>query len=152
MLSLGRIAIGLLILTLGCVTASRDEPWRITLTTAGGLAGSGIGSYVFDSTGSIEVVSMSGARCLLSASPDDLARIRRLVAAARNEPWQDSYTPEERCCDRIEYVLTLETGDGTRRVEWIDDPLPMPPRLTALTEALAGGGDSVRVNYADRCR
>jgi hypothetical protein len=152
MLSPGRIALGLLILTIGCSTTSPDEPWRMTLTTAGGLTGSGIGSYVFDSTGSIEIVAMSGARCLLSAAPDELTRMQRLVAAARDEPWRDSYAPEERCCDRIEYVLTLDTGGATRRVEWIDDPLPMPPALTGLSEALAGGRDSLRVKYADRCR
>jgi hypothetical protein len=152
MLSPGRIALGLLIFTIGCGSTSPDEPWRITLTTAGGLTGSGIGSYVFDSSGSIELMAMSGARCLLSAAPDELTRMKRIVAAARDEPWRDSYAPEERCCDRIEYVLMLDRNGTTRRVEWIDDPLPMPPALTALSEALAGSGDSVRVKYGDRCR
>ena len=152
MLSLKRIVTALLILAAGCTAAIESEqPWSVAVTTTGGITGSGVGAYSIDSDGRVEVTKMSGSRCVLTATAADLERVRQFVMAARPSRWRDSYAPEDRCCDRIEYTLTLDLGGRIRGVEWIDDPLPMPSDLTALAETLTGGGESVRAKYGDRC-
>jgi hypothetical protein len=129
------------------------KPWRIALKSSGGFAGRGAGNYTIDSTGKIEVTTTSGKTCSYRATEAELARFADLVARAKAKEWKSSYAPADRCCDRIEYGLTLEQGGVAHETEWIDQPDPMPEELTALWMALTGGaGESLRNAYEQRCR
>ena len=132
---------------------SSARPWRITLTSSGGFAGRGAGNYTIDSAGGIEVRSTSGKTCSFRATAEDLTRYAELLRNAQPESWKPSYAPANRCCDRIEYELTVEWNGATHSTEWIDDPDPMPAGLTALWMALTGGNDqSLRNRYEQQCR
>lgn len=127
-------------------------PWRVEIATDGGIAGRGIGTYAIDSDGLVSIVSMNGKLCEFRATDEELARIEQILGDARPDAWSDSYVPAERCCDRIYYRLKIEQRGGTRTLSWIDDPLPMPDDLLALTRAIIGGPESLRVRYGEQCR
>jgi hypothetical protein len=80
-----------------------------------------------------------------------MTRFRTLLTNARPEGWKESYVPEESCCDRFEYQLTLDEAGTKHTVKWIDDPLPMPGDLQALADAMVGS-ESLRVQYGAQCR
>lgn len=152
MLSYRTIFLAALLLT-SCA-ASRNEPagpWRIEVATEGGLAGRGVGTFAVASDGAIEVRTMQNTVCRYSASDEELRRFRELIAKAKPEQWAGSYVPAERCCDRIQYTLTLEAGPKTT-TSWIDEPNPMPADLTALVDAMVGGPQSLRVTHGPRCQ
>lgn len=153
MLSYRTIFLAALLLTSSCA-ASRNEPagpWRVEVATEGGLTGRGVGAFAISSDGQIEGRTMQQTVCRYAASEEELRRFRELVARAKPERWAASYVPEERCCDRIEYTLTLESGRKTT-TQWIDQPLPMPADLAALAEAMVGGPQSLRVTHGHRCQ
>lgn len=127
-------------------------PWRVEVATAGGIAGRGVGTYAIDSDGVVTVVSMDGKRCEFRATDEELSRVTAILGATKPDGWKDAYIPEERCCDRIEYTMTIEQRGGERTIRWIDDPLPMPEDLVALSRALMGGDESIRVRYGGQCR
>ena len=142
-----------MMLMLSCA-ASRTtpaEPWSISVTSSGGLAGKGAGSYSIDSAGDIHVTSMTGKRCSFRATDEELARFRELLMNARPESWKESYVPKESCCDRFEYEMTIDEAGKKRTVRWIDDPDPMPADLAALTNAMVGPPPSLRVTYGGQC-
>jgi hypothetical protein len=143
-----------MVLVMSCAAAQSKpaEPWRVEVKTEGGIAGKGIGSYAIASDGTISVVSMARVACTYRATGEELERIRLLLANARPETWRPSYAPEERCCDRIEYTLTVDQGGTVHTTEWIDDPLPMPKDLSALAAAMTGPTPSLRDTYSGRCR
>lgn len=127
------------------------EPWRIDVATSGGFAGRGNGSFGIDSTGEVRITSMGGTRCTYRATAAELARFNQLLANAKPESWAEHYKPENDCCDRFQYDLTLIEGGKQTRTMWIDDPAPMPQDLTALVNAITGAGDSLRVVYGAQC-
>lgn len=142
------------LLVTACAASRNDElaePWRVGVTTEGGFAGRGIGAFSIQSNGTVEVTTMQGKRCTFQASEEERLRFRELLTAARPERWAPSYVPEEHCCDRIEYTLTLDAG-RTTTTRWIDEPLPMPDDLTALADRIVGGSESLRVTYDPRCQ
>lgn len=144
----------MLMMTLSCA-ASRTapaEPWRISVTSSGGFAGKGAGSFAIDSDGAIAVTTMAGKGCTFQATDDERKRFLELLTSAKPETWDASYVPENSCCDRIEYELKYDEAGKTRAVKWIDDPQPMPQDLEALTEAMVGGAESLRVVYGAKCR
>jgi hypothetical protein len=144
-----KLSILMITLMMSCaVSQSTDEPWRLGMETSGGITGKGTGSWSISSDGKVEVRSMSGTACSDRATEDELRRIDEALAAAKPDSWSESYVPEERCCDRIEYVMTIDTGRTKRTVTWIDDPRPMPSDLRAVIEALQG----IRAEYVTRCR
>lgn len=149
-----RLGVLLLIMTTSCAATSSksDSPWRIELVTAGGFGGRGIGSFAIDSNGSVTVVTMTGKKCQFKASDDDLRRFEALLAGARPAEWS-RYVPENTCCDRVEYTLTLDQAEKVYKAEWIDDPLPMPEDLVRVSSAIAGGeANSIRMAYGSRCK
>jgi hypothetical protein len=149
-------AILLILMTLGSCAASQASapatPWAISLTSSGGLAGRGNGSYAIDSTGKIAVTTMASRSCSFQATDEELRRFSDLLAAAKPEKWKASYIPEDRCCDRFEYSLTVDVAGTITKTEWIDNPLPMPKDLAAISDALVGGASSLRVIYGPQCR
>ncbi len=127
------------------------EPWRIEVVSSGGITGRGAGNYAIDSDGKIALRSMTGTNCTFDATAGELARFEQLVANARPESWSASYKPENSCCDRFEYELTLDRSGVQRKTDWVDDPAPMPRDLAAITEAIVGGAGSLRVMYGGKC-
>lgn len=118
-----------LLLTLASCTTTTEvqRPWTLELATTGGIAGRGVGTIRIDSEGTATV-----GECV--SNVPDLERFESLLAGAH--AWRESYVPENRCCDRIEYTLTLQMGGKTHRTVWIDDPLPLPNDLSAMRDAL----------------
>jgi hypothetical protein len=143
-----------MVLVMSCAAAqSKPEgPWRIEVKTEGGIAGKGVGTYAVSSDGAVSVVSMAGMKCSYRATEEELQRIGPLVAAAHPETWKDSYAPEDRCCDRIQYTMTVDRAGVVKTTEWIDDPLPMPKDLRDLSAAMMGPAPSIRDSYSARCR
>lgn len=143
-----------IVLLMSCAASQTqtEGPWRIEVTTSGGFAGRGAGNYTVDSDGKLTVKTMNGESCSYELKADELARFAKLVGAAKPDAWKESYAPENRCCDRIEYNLTLDRNGSKRATEWIDDPLPMPADLQALADAIVGPPPSLRINYGNPCR
>lgn len=130
------LLLALLVLSCSSTTSSTtstgvQRPWKLELATSGGLTGRGFGTIRMDSDGTAAV-----GECTSNITDEDLQRFDALLAHAKPDQWKQSYVPENKCCDRFEYALTLEAGGKTRKTAWIDDPLPMPGDLTAIGEAL----------------
>jgi hypothetical protein len=128
------------------------EPWRLDVTTSGGFAGRGTGSFGIDSTGEVRITSMGGKRCTYRATEAELARFNRLLTSSKPGTWAEHYKPENDCCDRFQYDLTLDVGGKQTKTTWIDDPAPMPQDLAALVDAITGARDSLRVVYGAQCQ
>ena len=135
----------------GEASSQAAAPWRIEVTSSGGITGRGAGNYSIASDGKITLRSMTGKNCTFQATPAELARFEQLVANARPNAWSASYKPENSCCDRFEYELTLDRAGAQRKTDWVDDPAPMPRDLAAITEAITGGPGSLRVVYGEKC-
>jgi hypothetical protein len=133
-------------------TSTPATPWRMGITSSGGITGRGNGGWAIDSDGKIEITSFGGKSCTFEATAEERARFSSLLANARTDTWKASYAPEDRCCDRIEYILTIDQSGGQRKVEWIDDPLPMPADLSAIVNAMSGVAPSLRTEYGEKCR
>ena len=148
------VMIAMMLTTLSCAATRTQpiEPWSIDVTSSGGLAGKGAGSYAIDSAGKISVTTMTGKSCTFQATDEERSRFRELLTNARPDTWSASYIPEDPCCDRFEYELTLDEAGVKHTVKWIDDPLPMPRDLEALTNAMVGPPPSLRVTYGAQCQ
>jgi len=130
-----RFALATVLVLFGCA-AMPQRPWNVEITTSGGFTGRGNGGIRIDSDGTITVTAFGGGRCSFKATAEELKQFESVLAQARPEAWRESYAPENKCCDRIEYVLTLTIVDKKYTTSWIDAPQPMPKDLTALIEAL----------------
>lgn len=147
--------IAAMMLAMSCAASSRTqpiEPWSVAVTSSGGLAGKGAGSYTINSAGEITVTNLAGKVCRIAASEEDMTRFKTLLTNVRPNAWSASYIPKESCCDRFEYQLTLDEAGTKHAVKWIDDPMPMPADLAALTDAMVGGAQSLRVQYLGSCQ
>jgi hypothetical protein len=127
------------------------KPWRIEVTTSGGITGRGNGGWGIDSEGKVSVRAISGRQCSFDATPAERERFDTLLANARPAGWKDSYVPEDNCCDRIEYRMTVVRAGEERKIVWIDDPLPMPNDLQGIASAVTGVAPSLRTEYGGRC-
>lgn len=130
-------AVLLLVACAGSTAKPADGPWRLQLTSSGGITGRGHGALTIDSKGTVVVKTMTGKTCELRESDEALAKLAAEVHAATPDRWAASYVPENNCCDRIQWVLTFERGGEKRETEWIDDPKPMPKDLAAIVRTLA---------------
>jgi hypothetical protein len=150
-MKLSVIAAMLLMLSCAASRTKPVEPWSVAVTSSGGLAGRGAGSYSINSAGEISVTTIAGKTCPMPASDETMALFNTLLTNARPNAWSASYIPKESCCDRIEYQLTLDEAGTKHTVKWIDDPSPMPKDLADLTGAMVGA-KSLRVDYGAKCR
>lgn len=141
----------MLILT-ACAASRPKEPWLIQIRTAGGFAGRGMGMYSIDSAGKVRIVRANGQACEYDATKDELRRITKLLGDAKPREWKPAYIPENSCCDRFEYLMIIDEASVVTQTRWIDDPLPMPPDLQALIDAIVGGEKSLRVTSSERCK
>jgi hypothetical protein len=151
-MKLSALAVILLLMSCAASQSKPVAPWRIEVTTSGGITGRGNGSWAIASDGKIAVTNMSGKSCSFDATAAERTRFETLLTNARPDTWDASYAPENRCCDRIEYVMTVDEGGVQKKVEWIDDPRPMPKDLAALVQAMSGIAPSLRTQYGDQCR
>ncbi|HYC62689.1 MAG TPA: hypothetical protein VEK79_24275 [Thermoanaerobaculia bacterium] len=141
-----------MIMMMSCAASqSADEPWSIAVTSSGGFAGKGAGSYTIKSDGEITVTTMAGKSCTFRATEEEMTRFRDLLANAKPDTWAGHYVPEDSCCDRFEYEMTIDEAGRKHSVKWIDDPAPMPADLAALTNAIVGMPPSLRVTYGGKC-
>jgi hypothetical protein len=152
MKSSAKLSALLLPLFLAACTASYagpKRPWRVEIKTDGGIAGRGTGDYAIDSDGKVTAKLFNGRECTFTTDP---APIEQLLAKARPREWKDSYVPENQCCDRIHYTLTYDEAGVKTITSWIDDPLPMPDDLVALSSAIVGGEPaSIRMLATKQC-
>lgn len=128
------------------------EPWHVEVATSGGLAGRGMGTYAVGSDGKASATMADGRNCSFALTDDELRRIAETLRRTRPAAWRSSYVPEDPCCDRFGYELTLEEAGQIAKTKWIDDPLPMPEDLQALADAIVGGKESIRTLAAERCK
>lgn len=120
----------------GCALTPVKRPWKLELMTSGGFTGRGLGSIMIDSAGPIELKMAHGRTCTLDATEDELKHYDALLAHSEPRAWRDSYSPENKCCDRIQHHLRLSTEKKHYETEWISAPLPMPEDLVAISDAL----------------
>ncbi|HVG23742.1 MAG TPA: hypothetical protein VND45_06275 [Thermoanaerobaculia bacterium] len=131
-MKLSRICLSMMIVAACAAARSAPErPWKVELTSSGGITGRGSGSAAVDSEGKIVT-----DRCSYEASPEELQRIETLLAQAHPERWRESYVPEKNCCDRVEYALTVDEAGKVKTTRWIDGPEELPRDLRALAEAM----------------
>ena len=144
------LAFAILVFALSaCAATSRPiEPWKLELTSSGGIAGRGVGSLTIDSAGASTVSTTDRKQCSFTATADELSKLTDVLQNAKPEAWKSSYEPENACCDRMTYELKVTMAGADKSVTWIDDPLPMPADLTALIEAVRA---QLRADTA-RCR
>lgn len=128
------------LLLFACALTPVRRPWKVELITSGGFTGKGSGAITMSSDGRIETRSPGGSLCPRAGTAAEIERIEKLLASARPDTWRASYAPENRCCDRIHYRLTITSGEPRNEkkytTEWISAPLPMPKDLDALSAAL----------------
>lgn len=131
----------LLVLLLGC-TASQSapaedvvEPWRLDLSSSGGIHGRGAGTFALHSDGAVAVTTMAGQKCEARADAATMRRFAEALAQAKPDRWAASYKPENCCCDRYEWVLTFEQAGKKWETNWVEEPKPMPKDLQAIVEA-----------------
>lgn len=150
-MSVSRLLLSLLIVS-GCAASPREPsgPWRVEVVTSGGLTGRGMGTFTAGSDGKAAVTMTDGRECTFSLTADELSRIEKALPEKRSA-WRSSYIPENPCCDRFQFDLTVEQEGLVTKTTWIDDPLPMPARLQALADAMTGGEKSIRVLANERC-
>jgi len=131
-----RLALLIPLILFGCALTGVKRPWKLELTTSGGFTGRGSGSITLDSKGALNLKMPNGVQCSAEASEAELKQYDELLADARPHEWKRSYSPQNKCCDRIQHNLTLTTATKTYETEWISAPLPMPKDLSALGNAL----------------
>ena len=90
-------------------------PWRVEISTEGGLAGRGVGSYSIGSDGKATARLMDDRACTWAVTAEPVRGVEELLAAARPWKWDESYVPAERCCDRVHYTLTYDDVKGVMR-------------------------------------
>lgn len=151
-MKLSVVATMMLVLSCAASHTAPVEPWSVSVTSSGGIAGRGAGSYAIASDGQVSVTSMSGRSCTFRATEEEIRRFKELLTNARPETWEPSYIPKDPCCDRFEYELVLDEAGKKQTVKWIDDPQPMPKDLVALTDAMVGAPPSLRVTYGAQCQ
>ena len=87
----------------------------IELDTTGGFTGRGRGGVTVDSGGTVRASRVGGsnrqasAQCRTRLTADQLESLQRAVAAARLQPWPETFAPEgdSGCCDRYRWTLRL---------------------------------------------
>lgn len=118
-------------------------PWRVEVTTHGGLTGRGAGALKLRSTGELEVVLPGGRRCRLRAPAAALDRVGQAVHRARPSHWRPRYFVPDNptgCCDQVATTMALVRGPGgaeQRSVTgWFDESRQLvPPDALAVHDA-----------------
>lgn len=115
-------------------TMGPQTPW-IVFHRSGGIAG-------FDETWSIFANGRvehrgSGVGRSVFLRDDQVRELSKVVRAANFEALADSYVPEESCCDRFFYEITVMLDGRSKTVNTLDAAPDEPPALTRLREQLS---------------
>ena len=71
----------------------------------------------------------------LTVSPDRVIDLLAMTAGAGFSDMQDSYIPDDNCCDQYTYTITIKSGDLERTVQ-TSDGSDHPEQLTAVLVAI----------------
>jgi hypothetical protein len=118
-------------------------PWRVEVTTHGGLSARGAGAVKIRSSGEVEVVTLAGQRCDLRVEPKALAKVEQALQGARPTRWRSRYFMPDNptgCCDQVSTTLALVRGAGPGEKRfitgWYDESRQLVARdAVALQEA-----------------
>jgi hypothetical protein len=69
----------------------------------------------------------------------DAARVQSLfdtIQTANLQTLNESYLPENDCCDLFTYTLTVQTGSNTQTITTMDGASNMPEELTAVFQTI----------------
>lgn len=130
-----RFALIFLLVVFGCAATTVKRPWKLELVTSGGFTGQGSGSITIDSAGAIHVKTPFRGECDARATAEELVRYETLLTEARPNKWRESYMPKNRCCDRVDFHLTLTIVGQSWKTSWMP-PEPMPKDLAAIGDEL----------------
>ena len=152
-MKLSRMLMSVLIVA-ACVGArsAPRRPWRIEVSTTGGMTGRGTGNFAVDSDGNVDVRRMNGEACTYAIAKEELDRIEALLGAAEPRKWRESYLPENTCCDRVIFTLKIDEDGDISATRWLDAPPQAPKDLFALADAIVGPEHSLRADSAEHCK
>jgi hypothetical protein len=71
-------------------------------------------------------------------SPAQMAELTAAIRAANFMSLEDSYVPQNTCCDRYMYEITVTLGGQSKTVSTIDASPTAPAELTQLIDTLNG--------------
>ncbi len=69
-------------------------------------------------------------------TPAQRAQLLAALRVANIMALNDSYVPQDTCCDRYEYTLTVATNGQSKTIHTIDASPTAPPELTQLIDTL----------------
>lgn len=73
----------------------------------------------------------------LKGDEEGTAAVFSLASSAETEKLAASYVPDDNCCDKFIYTITIQTGDQEQTIETSDD-VQQPQHLTDLLTAIDG--------------
>jgi len=114
------------------VTPPAVSEISITYQRSGGLVGAH-DTWLIDPQGKVSSPGSGAAAQLTSAQMAELIAAIRL---ANFMTLQDSYLPQDTCCDRYEYIVTITVNGQSKTVRTIDASPTAPPALTHLINTL----------------
>lgn len=117
----------------GSLEETAGEPPAITFEQLGGLRGIGPGESVWEFYEDGRVVVSDGRSWDLPTA--DVDELVEEMLAADFMALDADYMPEDTCCDRITYVITLHAADETHTVTTLEDA-EMPQNLADVLQML----------------
>ncbi len=97
--------------------AGRDDTWTISAD--------GTVSHQGQTTGTPQQLT-----------PAQMAELAAAIRAANFMSLEDSYVPQDTCCDRYQYEITVTIGGHPKTVRTIDASPTAPAELTGLVDTL----------------
>ncbi len=77
----------------------------------------------------------------LEGDEDETTTVFTLAASEETEKLEASYVPDDNCCDKFIYTITIQTGDEEQIIETSDDvqqPQHLTDLMTAIDNLIAG--------------
>jgi hypothetical protein len=99
---------------------------------SGGFAGAN-DTWTIDPQGKVTHQGSGTSSQLTLAQRAELASA---IRAANFMALEDSYVPQDTCCDRYEYTMTITANGQSKAVRTIDASPTAPPELTQLVDTL----------------
>jgi hypothetical protein len=81
-------------------------------------------------------VSSPGSGATVQLTSAQMAELIAAIRLANFTALQDSYLPQDTCCDRYEYTVTITVDGRSKTVRTIDASPTAPPALTQLINTL----------------
>ena|SRR5437762_2714065 len=111
--------------------------FQVQLSTSGGVTGKGHGGVRVTSAAKAFITDDAGRTCQTAAPSHALVRVRRAVARARPEKWNEKYGGVEADPNHARYSLELRRGKTVKAVQWTDEAdQDLPADLLKLVDML----------------